>query len=234
MPLTCSLKTRKRLPMPSWTRKALGSWELVGLLALVGLFLGGLAGTAAADISCNKDFSSCQFNMVRSLAAMTAGCLPDASGDVTIDSQGQVEFMDVDVTGLPPNTEFDFFVIQVPDTPFGLSWYQGDIETNAAGRGHQRFIGRFRIETFIVAPGAASAPVVHDQDASLNTATAPVHTFHLGLWFNSPADAAAAGCNGATTPFNGDHTAGSQVLSTRNFADDNGPLRRVISTAGGQ
>ena len=65
--------------------------------------------------------------------------------------------MTVDVEGLPPNTKFDFFVIQIPNAPFGLAWYQGDIETNAAGRGHQRFIGRFNIETFIVAqPPAAS------------------------------------------------------------------------------
>jgi hypothetical protein len=238
MPLTCSLKTRKRLPMSSWTRKALGSWELVGLLALVGLFLGGLAGTAAAQalpISCNKDSSSCRFDMVVSAGA--AACLPNARGDVTIDSKGSVEVMDVDVSGLPPKTEFDFFVIQVPKSPFGLSWYQGDIETNGAGRGHQRFIGRFSIETFIVAPGSAPAPVVHNQppfpDASINPATPPVHTFHLGLWFNSPNDVPAP-CLQTVTPFNGDHTAGIQVLNTSNFPDDHGPLRSVISTAGGQ
>src|SRR5262249_24359876 len=76
-------------------------------------------------------------------------------------------------------------------------WYQGDIETDDAGHGRQRFIGRFSIETFIVAqPPSDSAPVIHDQppfpDAASNPTTEPVHTFHLGLWFNSPADAAAA------------------------------------------
>ena len=113
-----------------------------------------------------------------------------------------------------------------------LSWYQGDIETDDEGEGHGRFIGRFNIETFIVAPNVAPAPVVHNQspfpDASTNPATAPVHTFHLGLWFNSSADAVKAGCPGAVTPFNGDHTAGIQVLSTRNFANDQGPLRQLI------
>jgi hypothetical protein len=59
-------------------------------------------------------------------------------------------------------------------------------------------------------------------------ATAPVHTYHLGLWFNSPADAVAAGCPGATTPFNGDHTAGVQVLNTSNFPNDQGPLRSLV------
>jgi hypothetical protein len=68
--------------------------------------------------------------------------------------------MEVSVQGLPPNTEFDFFVIQVPKAPFGVSWYQGDIENDKNGRGHERFIGRFSIETFAVAPGSAPAPVV--------------------------------------------------------------------------
>jgi hypothetical protein len=39
--------------------------------------------------------------------------------------------------------------------------------------------------------------------------------------------AAAAGCPSTVTPFNGDHTAGIQVLSTRNFDDDQGPLRQL-------
>jgi len=174
------------------------------------------------------------FDLVRSEAISTAGCLPAARGTVKISSQGPVEVMDVDVEGLPPKTEFDFFVIQVPNKPFGLSWYQGDIETNGDGRGSQRFIGRFNIETFIVAPGTAQAPVVHNQppnpDASSNNPQpGPVHTFHLGLWFNSPASAAAAGCPAGVTPFNGDHNAGIQALSTRNFPNDQGPLRQLAS-----
>ena len=64
-------------------------------------------------------------------------------------------------------------------------------------------------------------------DALLNPQTAPVHTFHLGLWFNSPEDAVNAGCPGNVTPFNGDHDAGIQVLSTRQFGNVNGPLRML-------
>ena len=133
--------------------------------------------------------------------------------------------------GLPPSTEFDLFVIQVPNGPFGLAWYQGDIETDANGHGQGTFVGRFSSETFIVATGSAAAPVVHDSppfpDASSNPVTAPVHTFHLGLWFNSPHDAAGAGRPGATTPFNGDHTAGVQALSTANFPDGQGPMGQL-------
>ena len=51
-------------------------------------------------------------------------------------SLGPVEVMTVDIQGLPPNREFDFFVIQIPNAPFGLAWYQGDIETDGQGEGH--------------------------------------------------------------------------------------------------
>ena len=91
---------------------------------------------------------------------------------------GPVEIMDVKVWGLPPNTDFDFFVIQIPHAPFGLAWYQGDIETNKYGVGHERYIGRFNIETFIVATGSVSAPQVFNDppfpDASSNPTTNPV------------------------------------------------------------
>jgi hypothetical protein len=63
------------------------------------------------------------FNMVRSTAATTAGCIPNAKGRVTIHPLGPVENLHVEVSGLPPNVDFDFFVIQVPDKPFGMAWY---------------------------------------------------------------------------------------------------------------
>jgi hypothetical protein len=167
------------------------------------------------------------FNMVRSSTAVTAGCLPTAMGRVTIHSIGIAEAMHVEVTGLPANKDFDFFVIQLPNAPFGLSWYQGDIETDSNGRGIADFVGRFSIETFVVAPGSGPAPVVHGADASTNPATAPVHTYHVGLWFNNPADAADVGCPNSVTPFNGNHTAGVQALSSRNFSATTGPLKRI-------
>ena len=79
--------------------------------------------------------------MLRSDAAIAGNCLPNAHGDVTVVSLGAIEQMDVDVEGLPPNTEFDFFVIQIPNAPFGLAWYQGDIETDGLGRGSPAFRG---------------------------------------------------------------------------------------------
>ena len=172
------------------------------------------------------------FKIVRSpvLSALT-DFLPQARGTVTINSLGPVEIMTVNVAGLPPNTDFDFFVIQVPLAPFGLAWYQGDIQTGPSGRGSRKFIGRFSIETFIVATGVAPAP--DDPfggpfpDATVNPVTNPVQLYHLGLWFNSPIDAMKAGGPGTITPFNGEHNAGIQILNTSQFPETSGPLRQV-------
>jgi hypothetical protein len=188
-----------------------------------------LALTAAAALPNIAHASSDEihFDLSRSPGIVKAGCLLDARGTVSIESTGPVEHMRVKVEGLPPNTDFDFFVIQAPNAPFGMSWYQGDIETNAKGVGHGRFTGRFNVETFIVAPGTAPAPSVFNHafpDATLNPPTGPIHTYHLGLWFNSPADAAKAGCPANVTPFNGEHDAGIQVLNTGSFPELQGPL----------
>ena len=209
--------------------QALKHWKAVGLAALGCVLLGAFVSSIASGASSSTQIS---FKMVRSATALAASCLPNAGADVTDQSSGPVETLTVAVHGLPANTDFDFFVIQVPNGPFGLSWYQGDIETGSDGSGHGVFVGRFSVETFIVAPGVAQAPPVHNKppfpDASSNPATKPVHTFHLGLWFNDPADAVKAGCPGGVTPFNGDHNAGVQALSTRQFTNDGGPLRQFV------
>ncbi|MEI2778673.1 MAG: hypothetical protein V9G19_22445 [Tetrasphaera sp.] len=166
------------------------------------------------------------FTMVRSTGT-PAACLPQAKAIVTVTKQGATEKMVVKATGLRPNSDYDLFVIQVPDAPFGLSWYQSDLHADAWGKGQVTVVGRFNKETFSVAPGSAPAPVSHGGDAATNPATAPVHQFHLGLWFNSPATAAAAGCAANVTPFNGDHNAGVQILSTRNFPAAAGPLKSI-------
>jgi hypothetical protein len=122
-------------------------------------------------------------------------------------------------------------VIQVPNAPFGLAWYQGDLETDDKGNAAQHFRGRFSIETFIVAPGVAAAPLVFNNppfsDAAQNPATGPVQTYHLGLWFNLPTDAQNVGCPNTVTPFNGEHNAGIKVLNTSNYPDNLGPLRNL-------
>ena len=165
------------------------------------------------------------FNMVPTLGVES--CVP-AKGRVTITHTPLlVETMHVEVSGLPANTDFDLFIIQVPTTPFGLAWYMGDMLTDSTGAAVGDFIGRFNIGTFIVAPGVAPAPVVLPGDASSNPATAPVQLYHLGLWFDSPADANKAGCGNKVTPFNSSHNAGVQILNTSNFPASKGPLFNV-------
>jgi hypothetical protein len=185
-----------------------------------------LAGFAAAPADAGK-FDNFSFNMVR--ANGIEACPKTARGSVTISPTfGLVENMHVEVSGLPANTDFDLFVIQVPTSPFGLAWYMGDMLTDSTGVAVSDFIGRFSIGTFVVAPGVAPAPVVLKDDANKNPQTAPVQLYHLGLWFDTPAAAIAAGCNSIVTPFNSTHNAGVQVLNTSDFPNDSGPLRSVL------
>lgn len=190
------------------------------LLACGGLFL------LTAPTGVTADEKKISFDM--GVSAGAAACLPNATAHVKVEKKKGAEQMDLHVTGLAPNAVFNVFVIQKPTGPFGMSWYQGDITTNREGKGHGKFLGRFNNETFIVAPGSAPAPQPHPGlDAATNPATAPVHMYHVGLWFDSTADAMAAGCAGTQTPFNGDHTAGIQVLNTGTFPDLAGPLSQL-------
>jgi hypothetical protein len=174
------------------------------------MFMVSNAASAADANQATPDETRIHFKMVVSQGAST--CLPNAQADVHIITQtpdAQAEDMFIVATGLPANTNFDFFVIQVPNAPFGLSWYQGDMRTGSDGDATQHFRGRFSIETFIIAPGVAPAPQVFTDppfpDALRNPATVgpdgrtpgPVQTYHLGLWFNSPTDAQNAGCPNA-------------------------------------
>src|SRR5262249_32284988 len=147
------LATDDRFAPAFFGRRSVLRWGLA-----VALFGSVLAGPASAheDSACSQNGTLC-FDMGASVDA--AEVLKNAHGRVRVRPEGEVERMDVEVDGLPPNTEFDFFVIQVPNSPFGLSWYQGDIDTDEYGEGHGRFIGRFNAETFIVAPNVAPAPI---------------------------------------------------------------------------
>ena len=162
------------------------------------------------------------------------------SGSVVDRSFGTVESLTVNVTGLPPNTDFDLFNIEVPHAPFGLAWYLGDIETNSKGNGIGIFVGRFQKETFIISPANPTLvkpflpppnifrdPPAFVPEATTGIQTNPVQIYHLGLWFNDPNDAVKAGCAFTRTPFNGEHNAGPQILNTGEFPDNAGPLLQL-------
>ena len=182
----------------------------VGLAAASGASASASAPSAAA--------SSFSFQLKPSSAAITA-CLPNAGGHVTITPQGLNDKMVVSLHGMPANTGFDLFVIQQPTAPFGVSWYQTDIQTNDEGSGSATVRGVFDVETFSVSPGGT-------------TTFAPTHQYHLGVWFNDPSVPFNLGCEPSAstpivTPFNGEQHAGVQVLNTSEFPASAGPLSHV-------
>jgi hypothetical protein len=148
-------------------------------------------------------------------------CLPHAGGRVTIIPGSQNDTMEVSIFGMPRDAGFDLFVIQQPNKPFGVSWYQTDVNADRHGFGHATVRGIFDVETFSVSPGGT-------------TTFGPTHQYHLGLWFNDPNLPFHLGCepNGPgdkpiVTPFNGEQNAGIQVLNTAEFPDGAGPLSHV-------
>jgi hypothetical protein len=170
---------------------------------------------------------STSFKMERSQSAVDNDCLKNARANVTIRTVGGIQVMNVALSGMPKNGAFALWILQQPNSPFGVSWYQGDIDTDGQGRGSVRVAGIFSEETHAFSPDSVKAPQVDAPDANNGPKFAPVHTFHVGVWFSEPQQAKKAGCSGTVTPFDGDHEAGIQALSTRNFGDLSGPLRRI-------
>jgi hypothetical protein len=191
------------------------------IIAVLSLLVVALAAAAAYAAD------SASFNMVRSQAAVADKCLKGATAHVDINTVGGLQNMHVTVNHGPKNKELELFVTQQPNSPFGISWYQADFETNNQGHGEVNARGIFGEELFVFAPGSVRAPQVDNKDAARNPTFKPVHTLHLGLWFGSPQEAKAAGCSGKVTQFDGDHKAGIQAFSTRNFPALKGPLGKI-------
>jgi hypothetical protein len=200
--------------------RTLRAWLILGGALLVGALL---AAVAVAQTT------STSFRMERSESAVGQGadCLRGAYANVTVRTVGGNQIMDVTLRNAAPNTGFTLFVIQQPNAPFGVSWYQGDLDTDNQGNGSVQVKGIFSEETHAFALESVPAPNVDGKDAPRNPAFEPVHTLHLGLWFADPQEAQAAGCSGTVTPFDGDHEAGIQALSTRNYPALQGPLGKI-------
>jgi len=123
---------------------------------------------------------------------------------------------------IKPGLKFDMFTVQndalkadgTPDPAFanfGLAWYQSDLEANGYGN------MKAQIRTILLDQIFGFDPVV---------SLGPTATFHVGFWFNNPADAAACGFDVTKpTPFNGDHQAGPLAMISLPDAKTNlGPL----------
>jgi hypothetical protein len=195
----------------AWTALAAGA-----LAASLGLSAASAAPVTSATAAAGSGHPF-SFGLVASPGIKS--CLPHARGEVTIVPGSLNDLMVVSVQGMPANSDFDLFVIQQPNKPFGVSWYQSDIHADSHGNGFVTVRGIFDVETFSVSPGGT-------------TTFAPTHQYHLGLWFNDPNLPFNLGCEpGAAspivTPFNGEQHAGIQVLNTAQFPVNAGPLSHV-------
>ena len=195
------------------------AWTTGGLAALA---MVGAAGITAASASTSAPASHGRaFSFALVPSAGIRACLPHIGGRVTIVPGDLNDTMRVSIHGAPARSGFDLFVIQTPDKPFGVSWYQSDVQADRHGVGHATVRGIFDVETFSVSPGGT-------------TTFGATHQYHLGLWFNDPNVPFNLGCEPhgpndkpVVTPFNGEQNAGVQVLNTANFPDNAGPLSHV-------
>ncbi len=109
------------------------------------LSLTATAGAATQAPARHTAATSFSFALKPSSAAISA-CLPKAGGHVTITPGALNDTMTVNLHGMPPNAGFDLFVIQQPTAPFGISWYQSDIQANSNGFGSATVRGIFDAE----------------------------------------------------------------------------------------
>lgn len=130
------------------------------------------------------------------------------TANVTVIEGSPTDQLVLSTAGFKPGIQFDVFTVQrsnqaadgspVAGFPgFGLAWYQSDLEGN-----HSTFLRTILVNQ------------IFGFDSDAGVSLPPTNTFHLGFWFNNPADAAPCGFTG-TTPFNGDHTAGPLAFISR-------------------
>jgi hypothetical protein len=179
----------------------------------------GLTAASAAPVTTATPASSGSFTFGLVASPGIKACLPHIGGFATITPGSENDLMRVTIFGVPRDSDFDLFVIQQPLKPFGVSWYQTDVNANSHGVGQASVRGVFDVETFSVSPGGT-------------TTFPPTHQYHLGLWFNDPTLPFKLGCEpGASapivTPFNGEQHAGIQALNTSEFPVNEGPLAHV-------
>src|SRR5689334_19813836 len=118
--------------------------------------------------------SSTDFKMVRT-KGLPKECAEHATASVHIDtSPGFTEKLVITVKGFRPNTPLVLFAIQVPNAPFGIGWYEGDVAIGPNGSVKETFISRFNIETFATAIGQAPAPKTHPADQTKNPKFNPI------------------------------------------------------------
>jgi hypothetical protein len=133
-------------------------------------------------------------------------CLPHAKVDFTValltDQTGR-DKVHVEASGLPANTSFTTFLLEVPGSPFGAAEYFGDVDTDKYGKARADF-------DLIMEEGFASTLV--------DGKRVRVDLNHIGMWFADPAadDFCLGKGAGGVTPFDGDNEAGVQAFNSSN------------------
>jgi hypothetical protein len=164
----------------------------------------------------NPKFASC--------LGVPGGATPTAH--VTVIPGKLNDTLIIKAENIRPGLGFDMFTVERTNlladhsvdpafaNKFGLAWYQSDLQADAQGR------IQATIKTVLL-----NEIFGFDSDQSN---PAPINTFHLGFWFNNPADANVDGCIFDVThptPFNGEHNAGPLAMSSAPDATTNlGPL----------
>jgi hypothetical protein len=185
---------------------------------LIAMGLGILSAELPAYAQLQKTFHlktiPATLNCLRSGSAVTP------SATVTVGQGALTDDLTITGAGIKPGLAFDLFTVQKsllladatvdPNfTNFGLAWYQTDLQANSTGQ----IFGT--LHTILINQIFGFDPAV---------SLPPTNTFHVGFWFNNPADATACGFTGFT-PFNGVHHAGPvAMISVPNATTGLGPL----------
>jgi hypothetical protein len=204
---------RIHIPVPG-SRRALIATVAAGLAVVAGATAATAAVTAPAP-------AKPDFTFKLAAAKGIASCLPHAGGKVTIVPEAASDTMKITISGLPAVSRYALFDLQEPTKPFGVATFLTYMTTGHNGSGTADVEGIFDSRTFSLSLGG--------------TATfAPVHQYHLGLWFTDPSVPFKLGCEPGVskpvvTPFDGSHNAGILVLGTAQFPVNKGPLSHVVN-----
>ena len=177
--------------------------------------------TAQADVAHFNLFPNPKFV---SCLGVQGGPTPTAS--VTVTRGNRNDTLVISAKNIKPGLAFDMFTVQrtnlLPDATvdpaftgsFGFAWYQSDLQARSDG-------------TFTTTIKTILLDQIFGFDPELSNPN-PINTFHVGFWFNNPADANVDGCTfdvTKPTPFNGEHKAGPLAMISVPDANTNlGPL----------
>jgi hypothetical protein len=194
---------------------------------LLVLVLGAVALTAAPRLVAQTDVAHFDlFPNPKFVSCLGVPGGPTPTARVTVFRGKLNDTLVLSAQNIRPGVAFDMFTVQRTNLlsdhtvdpaftgSFGFAWYQSDLQASSEGKINAT------IKTILL-------DQIFGFDPELSN-PAPVNTFHLGFWFNNPADATVDGCAFDTThptPFNGEHQAGPlAMISVPNPTTNLGPL----------